>query len=61
MEKWHNKFIVFFTALVMALGMYAAPAGAVSNSASPVAERVLSVEIEEATIFELQHAMQKGG
>jgi amidase len=58
MGKWHNKFIVFFTALVMALGTYAAPTGAVSNSASSVAERALSIEIEEATIFELQHAMK---
>ncbi|WP_053362453.1 amidase family protein [Bacillus sp. FJAT-27251] len=60
MGKWNNKFIVFFTALVMALGAYTAPAGAVSNLASPVSERALSVEIEEASIFKLQHAMQRG-
>lgn len=60
MKNWYNKFIVFFIALVMALGAYAAPIDAVANSGSPAAERVLSIEIEEATIFELQHAMQSG-
>ncbi|AZU61947.1 amidase family protein [Neobacillus mesonae] len=61
MKRVYNKFFVFLTVLVLVSGLYAAPAGAVSKSVSPVAERVLSVEIEESTIFELQHAMQRGG
>ncbi|GHI00327.1 amidase family protein [Neobacillus kokaensis] len=60
MGRLYNKLIVFLTALVLVSGLYAAPASAADNSASPVAERVLAVEIEEATIVELQHAMQRG-
>jgi amidase len=64
MGKWHKKPATFLTSFVLAGSIFgtsveAAPITAV-KTATPVSKSVLSVEIEEATIFELQHEMQKG-
>jgi len=60
MGKWYKKSAAFITSLVVAGSLFAVPVGAAPNTAIPAVEKALSVEIEEATIFELQHEMQKG-
>jgi amidase len=60
MGKWFNKWMLLATALLLAGGLYAVPTEATANTTNPVVEQVLSVEIEEATIFELQHELQRG-
>jgi amidase len=60
MRKWFNKWMLFATALLLTGGLYAVPTEATANTTNPVVEQVLSVEIEEATIFELQHELQRG-
>ncbi|MGM0900420.1 MAG: amidase family protein [Bacillota bacterium] len=60
MAKWFNKWMLLATALLLAGGLYAVPTEATANTTNPVVEQVLSVEIEEATIFELQHELQRG-
>jgi amidase len=64
MGKRYKKPATFLASFVIAGSIFgtsveAAPITAV-KTATPVAKSVLSVEIEEATIFELQHEMQKG-
>lgn len=60
MEKWYKRSFSFVASLVLAGSIFAVPVGAAPNTANPAVEKALSVEIEEATIFDLQHAMQKG-
>ncbi|MCM3584768.1 amidase family protein [Mesobacillus maritimus] len=60
MGKWLNKWLLLLTAIVLTGSLYAVPTEAAGNQYNPVVERVLSVDIEEATIFELQHALQSG-
>ena len=58
MGKWLNKWLLLLTAIVLTGSLYAVPIEAAGNQYNPIVERVLSVDIEEATIFELQHALQ---
>ncbi|WP_404332018.1 amidase family protein [Mesobacillus maritimus] len=60
MGKWFNKWMLFATALLLTGGLYVVPTEATANTTNPVVERVLSIDIEEATIFELQHELQRG-
>src|SRR3954466_12066712 len=64
MGKWGRKSIPFVTSLVLAGSLLAMPAGATVHAAaitaSPVAKSALAAEIEEATILDLEHDMQKG-
>ncbi|MBT2659115.1 amidase [Bacillus sp. ISL-18] len=64
MGKWGRKSKPFVTSLVLAGSLLAMPAGATvhaaANTASPVAKSALAAEIEEATILDLEHDMQKG-
>ncbi|PLS07095.1 amidase family protein [Neobacillus cucumis] len=64
MGKWSKKSISFVTSFVLAGSLLAVPVGstaqAAATHASPVAKSVLSVKIEEATISELEQAMQTG-
>ncbi|OLS33550.1 amidase [Bacillus sp. MRMR6] len=64
MGKWYKKSFAFVTSLVLAGSLFVttmgAPVSAAPNLANPVVKSILSVEIEEATIFELQHEMKRG-
>ncbi|KKI90858.1 amidase [Bacillus sp. SA1-12] len=60
MTKWYMKSFGFIASFALAGSLFAVPANAAPNTANPVVEKALVAKIEEATIFELQHAMQKG-
>ncbi|WHZ00971.1 amidase family protein [Neobacillus sp. YX16] len=64
MRKGYKKSVTFITSLVVAGSLFSASVEAApitaAKTANPIASSVLSVKIEDATIFELQHEMQKG-
>ena len=62
MGKWSKKSISFVTSFVLAGSLLAVPVGSTAQAAtthvSPVVKSVLSFKIEDATISELEQAMQ---
>lgn len=60
MGKWYRKPITFATSLVLAGSLYSTSAAAAPKAANPVEKGRFTEQIEEASIFDLQHAMQKG-
>lgn len=64
MRKGYKKSVTFITSLVVAGSLFSASVEAApitaAKTANPIASSVLSVKIEDATIFKLQHEMQKG-
>ncbi|MFS0635506.1 amidase family protein [Mesobacillus foraminis] len=60
MGKWYRKPFALAASLAMAGGLFSTSAAAAPKAAHPIEKGRFTEQIEEASIFELQHAMQKG-
>jgi amidase len=60
MKKWLKKPIALAASMVMAGSLYSTSAAAAPQPAKKMEKGSFTEQIEEATIFELQHAMKKG-
>ncbi|MFS0891510.1 amidase [Peribacillus frigoritolerans] len=60
MGKWYRKVAAFITSLVLMGSLFSTSVGAAENLANPVVKGSFADQIEEATIFELQHEMKRG-
>ncbi len=60
MGKWYRKPFALAASLAMAGSLFSTSAAAAPKAAHPIEKGRFTEQIEEASIFELQHAMRKG-